>query len=102
MNIYLQLLLLSWVVVFVVDLSGFIASLSDWIGKPVRKPFSCSKCLTWWTGLILAAIEGYILDLRVWAFVAAMAFFTKAINNLAVQVLDLLTAIVDKIKLPKI
>ena len=99
MSIYLQLLLLTWVVVFVVDLSGFIGSLSEWIGKPIRKPFSCSKCLTWWTGLILAAIEGYILDLRVWAFVAALAFATPAVNNLAVQVLDLLKKIIDKIKI---
>ena len=99
MSIYLQLLLLSWVVVFVVDLSGVIVSLSDWMGRPVRRPFSCSKCLTWWTGLILSAIEGHILDLRVWAFVAALAFATPAINNLAVQVLDLLKKIIDKIKI---
>ena len=98
MSIYLHLLLLAWVVVFVVDLSGFITSLSGWIGRPVRKPFSCSKCVTWWAGLVLAAIEGRILDPCVWAYVAGLAFLTPVINNLAVSVLDLLTAAINKIK----
>ena len=101
MSIYLQLLLLAWVVVFVVDLSGVTASLGAWLGRPLRKPWSCSKCMTWWLGLVLAAVRDSILDPLVWAYVAALAFATPLLNNLAVAVFDLLAAIIDFVKLPK-
>ena len=53
MNPWTDLLLLSLVVVWIVDVSGWtdtwLGWLSRWLGHTVRevKPFSCSSCLSW-------------------------------------------------------
>lgn len=61
--IYVELIMLTVVVVFVVDTSGFMVStkskLTKWLGKPVTtlKPFDCSLCMVWWSGWIWAMIH---------------------------------------------
>lgn len=53
-----NLLMISFVICFIVDISGIIESiesaLSKWLkGKAqLPKPFNCSLCLTFWVGLI--------------------------------------------------
>lgn len=97
MSIYLQLLLLSWVVVFVVDLSGITDTVAGWLGrKALRKPWSCSLCLTWWCGLIWAAATG-CLSWAVVAYIAALAWCAKYLREILVCINDFILRIIHKI-----
>jgi len=79
MNPYTDLLLLTLIVVYVVDISGWtdawLGWLSRWLGRTVRefKPFSCSTCMTWWTGIVYAIATGRFC-IGILAYVALMSF----------------------------
>lgn len=105
MSIYVQLLLLWAVVVFIVDLSGFtdtiLRSVSRFTtrhGYPAVKslrPFTCSLCMTWWTGLAWAAIVGQF-SLPVVAYIAALAFLSVTLRELFIFVSETLTNAIAK------
>lgn len=97
MSIYLQLLLLAWVVVFIIDLSGVTASVSGWMGRQLRKPFSCSLCMTWWLGLVWSACAGSFAWPTV-AYVAALAYLTPVFGTVATGIRDLLLRLLNKIR----
>lgn len=86
MKPFVDILLLSLVVVWIVDLSGFTQSwmnaLSRWLNRQVRpvKPFACSLCMTWWAGIVYAVATGNF-TLSVVAFVALMAFLSFPISQ---------------------
>ena len=86
---YIDILFLSLVVVFVVDLSGFTESwlhaLSKWLGHQVSsfKPFSGSLCMTWWTGIIYAICTG-TFSLAVLAYIALIAFLSLPISEVLI------------------
>lgn len=61
MKIVYELFLIAIVLVFIIDLSGFMSSLKRAISKYLigiprddydLKPFGCSLCMTWWVCLI--------------------------------------------------
>ena len=89
MKPYLDILFITLVVVFVVDLSGFteswLAALSRWLGRRVNsfKPFSCSLCMTWWCGLAYALIT-HNFTLPIIAYVAGMAFLSFPIGEILI------------------
>lgn len=89
MKPYLDILLLSLVVIFIVDLSGFteawLAALSKWLGRTVRsvKPFSCSLCMTWWSGIVYLLVTGRFC-LPLLAYVALLAFLSLPISELLI------------------
>lgn len=108
MNIYVELLLTTVVVVFVVDLSGFTQTWKNALGRwlhldPYKiavKPFDCSLCMTWWTTLAVCLIEGRFTFLTV-AYCALLAFIAdvvasalRLVKDLAVKLIDIIT---DKI-----
>jgi hypothetical protein len=88
MNIYLQLLLITLVVVYIVDLSGWTATWLGWLSKftarygypPVTelKPFSCSQCMTWWCCLLWGLCTGHF-SLFLVAASAGFAFFSRTL-----------------------
>lgn len=89
MKPYIDLLFLAVIVVFIVDISGFTDSwldaLSKWIGHRVTgvKPFSCSLCMTWWSGIVYAlATRNFTLP--VIAYVALMAFLSLPISEVLI------------------
>ena len=77
---YINILLLTFIVVFIVDLSGFSDTLtgavSRWLHVPVRElpPFTCSLCMTFWVGLIYASFTDFTVP--VLAFVCLCAFLS--------------------------
>lgn len=89
MKPYTDILLLSLVVIFIVDLSGFtetwLAALSKWLGRTVRsvKPFSCSLCMTWWCGLAYAIITKTI-SIPIVAYIAALSYFSFTISQVLI------------------
>lgn len=64
MEIILNLIVIGIFWVFVVDYCGFVEEMERYLGvfsrskapKKIPKPFSCSLCMTWWTGLIYLLI----------------------------------------------
>lgn len=61
-----NLFLIGFISVFIIDYSGFIEEADKILTKVLKskyplhipKPFSCSLCSTWWTGLIYLLIAG--------------------------------------------
>lgn len=97
MNIYAQLLLIAWVVVFLIDLSGVTGSVAGWLGRErLRRPWSCSLCMTWWTCLAWAAVTGN-LSVPVIAFIAVLAWGAQYIRALAVALDDFIKRLINKI-----
>ena len=100
MNIYLELLLLTCLVVFIVDLSGWTQTWLGWLSKftarynlpPVTqlRPFSCSLCMTWWCCLAWALIRGEF-TLPVVAASAGYAFMSITIREVFIFIREALT-----------
>jgi hypothetical protein len=89
MNPWTDLLFLTLLVVFVVDLSGFtdawLGALSRWLGHTVTsfKPFTCSLCMTWWCGIIYLIVTGRFC-LPLLAYVALMAFLSLPFSEVLI------------------
>lgn len=98
--VYINILLIASVWVFLLDLSGawneITTMVSGWltngkVKKPFQlKPFSCSLCMTFWSGLVYLLCAGQ-LTLPNMAYVCLMAYMTPRIKDM-LQVLDSLLA----------
>lgn len=93
MSIYIELLLVTAVVVYIVALSGWTQAWLGWLSKFTAKhgygqvrqlrPFSCSQCMTWWCCLLWALIRGR-LSLPLVAYSGALAFFSITVENILI------------------
>ena len=90
-----DLLLLTAIIVFVVDLSGWSGTLLDllsrYLGKTVTdfKPFTCSLCMTFWGGLAYLLITNQV-SIPSLALVCAMAFLSRPMAELLQKINDIL------------
>ena len=98
----LNLLIIALLWVFVLDLSGFITELETTLQKKlkrkvlIKKPFSCSLCMTFWTGLIyLLATQAFTIPMI--GYVALLAFLTPVFNDMLLSIRELLIKIVNKV-----
>lgn len=97
----IDLLLLTLIIVFIIDLSGIIDELetilSKWLKGKVRipKPFSCSLCMTWWSGLIyILCMDNFTL---LWvATVALFAHLSGVLSTLLIWVRETLNWVIEK------
>lgn len=99
MSIYIQLLFVTLVVVYIVDLSGWTDTWLGWLSRfttrhgygPVKelRPFSCSLCMTWWVGLAWAWFQGS-LTLPVVAYIAGLSFFSLTLYELLIFIREVL------------
>lgn len=104
MNILGNLLIISWIIVYIVDLSGFredcqrliwrwlypnVTYKEDW----VLKPFFCSTCLVFWFGLLYICITGFTWYLA--GYICLLSFLTPVIKDLGILIRDLVTKIID-------
>jgi hypothetical protein len=95
MNPWTDLLLLTAIVVWSVDLSGWtdtsLGWLSRWLGRTVRsfKPFSCSLCMTWWTGIVYLVVTGRFCIPLV-AYVALLAFLAFPLSEIFIFIRETL------------
>lgn len=98
--IFLDLLMLTTVICFVIDVSGIVDSiesmLSRWRGKPCRliKPFSCSLCMSFWIGLIYILFNFSLFNLFLLTLIVTNA---EQITNMLVLFRMLINKIEDKI-----
>ena len=107
MNIYLELLLVSAVVFYVVDLSGFTQSWKEGLASLISggrtnrlrwsgRPFSCSLCMTWWCCLAWALFRGQ-LNLPVVAASAGFSAFSNTLYNLLIFIRESLTVLISRL-----
>ena len=104
MNIYVKIMLTAWLVVFVVDLSGFTQSWKAALGRWLHvdpsnlrcKPFDCSLCMTFWTTLAVTLIAGELSFVTV-AFCALCALFADTMATTTTLIKDAILATLDAI-----
>lgn len=101
-----DILLIAAVWVFILDVSGFwdeaSATVKGWLtGGLVKtpftlKPFSCSLCMTFWSGIVYLLIAGCI-SIPMLAWVCLCAMLTPRIADLLHLVSDILAKLFNKI-----
>lgn len=98
----INLIVISFMVVYVLDLSGFVDDgiqpfFRKHLGGTLRtKPFLCSQCMTHHIGLIYILITGNF-SVPMWGFVCLLAFLTPVTQNILVGIKELLLRISEKI-----
>lgn len=104
MKAYVDILLLSLVVTYIVDASGFTQSWRDLLARCLGTteqalrdlpPFDCSTCATWWAGLILTICQGTI-SFGTLAAVAAASLLATPAGQLMNNVRDWLSELASK------
>ena len=111
--LYINLLILTLIVVFIIDLSGFFPTIGRhlyrWIFDNKKEqpenfdwdyvsiffhPLKCSLCSTFWTGIIylLATSSFTILNL---GYVALLAFMTPVFKDALILLKDIITTIIN-------
>ena len=103
MNIYIDLLLVAFITIYVVDISGFTESWRSLVAtklhishlKPLP-PFDCSLCMTWWVCLIYALCTGH-LNLGTIAFAALLSHLSNPIGELMIFIREWMTHIIDRL-----
>ena len=102
MNVFANMFFATLIVVYIVDLSGWtdtwLGWLSRWLGHTVTslRPFSCSQCMAWWTGVLIAAVTGNFI-LPVIAFAALCGFMAEPLSQLLLAVRDIIIKQIAKI-----
>lgn len=98
-----DLLIITAVVVFIVDLSGFSDSLLTTANRIVRpygrkfsslKPFTCSLCSAWWLGLLYLLVTHRFTIAGI-GVVAACSLLTGVMANALMLAKDSLLALID-------
>lgn len=95
----LELLIITTIICFIIDISGIIESIEWWLSKwlkvncKIPKPFSCSLCMSFWIGIIWISIfEFTLFNLLFVCLFAALAEditgFIKIIKYLLNKVRD--------------
>lgn len=100
MNILTDLLLIQFITVNLIDLSGFIQEAEGILGKwlhiraHIPKPFSCSYCMTWWIGLTYLILTSNC-TLPYVSILLGLCFLTTTTGDVMHLIKDFLTKIVD-------
>lgn len=100
-----NLLLLTIIICFIIDLSGIVQSIKGLITRKILrfrnvelsiKPFDCSLCMTWWVGLSYILCIGEFGILGVF-LVAMFSFMSSNITVLLIAIKDLVGSLINKI-----
>lgn len=101
--IYLNIWLLSVIIVFIIDLSGIVESidnmLSRWMGYKCRlpKPFSCSLCMTFWSGLIYIIINNKF-SIPMVAYVSMVSLLTTVTESVLILLKELMIKLLEYVQ----
>lgn len=111
LTIIINIILLSTIIVFIVDLSGAIEHLAKPIVKhllriPIHKDITlplieCSLCVTWWTGLIyvccvsIANAFTFNQFLILVSVLALVSFLTPVIKDTLILIKDLIIRFIE-------
>lgn len=96
MGILIDILMIAWLCVFVIDCTTILPDFEDWVKSHRgwwcrtyrnRKPFTCALCMTWWLSLTWLVIND-CFTLPYIAFGALVAYLTPIIKAIAQLVVD--------------
>ena len=97
-----ELLLITALVVYIVDMSGFTESWKQFLFRHFKtntrsmKPFDCSQCMTWWSGILSLLISGTFTLPRL-CIVAGLAFLSNTIGQVFIFIREGVNVIIDKL-----
>lgn len=101
-----NLFYIAVICVCVIDISGFVNSVKSFIvriltngklrGSFTLKPFDCSLCMTFWSGLIYLFIVSNVSILNI-MILLLISISTPLIQDVIRTILDLMTRVVIKI-----
>lgn len=101
--VLVNLLLIQFIIVNLIDISGFIAELEGMLAKwlniksaRIPKPFSCSYCSTWWVGLLYLLFTGN-LTLYYVAFLLLLCSLTVITKEIIYAVYDILLKVIKTV-----
>ena len=100
---FLELLILTVIICYLIDLSGIIGSVKWFIwkkickgiGRPV-KPFECSLCMTFWIGLIFLILTAQLSLINV-LMVCLLSFLSKNVTGLLRWIQEALVALEERL-----
>ena len=100
MEVILNLVIIGFFWVFVLDYAGFVNELERYFGvfsrskapKKIPKPFSCSLCMTFWTGIVYLLIINQLSFLNLF-FVVINCSLTKVYLHIIYTVRDFIDRI---------
>lgn len=102
----INLFILTCIIVFIIDLSGFVDEivkrLYDKYIKvgdyhtliPKLKPFTCSLCLSFWVGLIYLLVTSQFTIMMI-GYVCLLAFLSPIIGDIFILLKDILNKIIN-------
>ena len=99
---YIDLFEITIIVVIIVDISGFIDSIKNLIGKVLGinnvklKPLDCSFCVNWWLSLAYLLITNE-LSITAVMVTLLLSTMTPVIGDLIYLIRDLIGKIINKI-----
>ena len=104
----LNLIYIAVILVFIIDYSGVITSIEDFASRTashagrkihirIPKPFSCSLCSMWWSGLIYIILTGNF-SFKSLAIVALISASTIIIADIMDFIRDLALTIISKLR----
>ena len=105
----IELILIQLIIVFIIDLSGVVDSIKLFISKHLTKnkivttnfsikPFDCSLCSTWWTGLIYLLIC-HSFTIPYIALVALLSYLTPLSSSILLLIKDLAIFLINKLNM---
>lgn len=98
----LELLLITTIICFIIDISGIIESMEWWLSKwlkvpcKIPKPFSCSLCMSFWIGIIWISIFEFTLFNLL--FVCLFAMMSEEITQILSTIKYLIHRLIDWIR----
>lgn len=100
----INLIVITFVIVYVIDISGFIQDgIEPMLARffhvhqvRLKKPWNCSRCQTLWIGLLYILLTGHLTILSA-GFVFMLSYATPIFNNLEIAMLDLMIKLTNKI-----
>lgn len=98
----LELLLITTIICFIIDISGIIESIEWWLSKwlkvncKIPKPFSCSLCMSFWIGIIWISIFEFTLFNLL--FVCLFAMMSEEITQILSTIKYLIHRLIDWIR----
>lgn len=99
----MELVFISFLIVYIIDLSGFIDNLKEFLWNRLYrvkynpnwriKPFDCSLCTTWWVGLIYILFTGFSFHRLL--LIALLSFLTPQIKDLLLALQRVIQEIIN-------
>ena len=98
----LNLLIITLMIVYVLDISGFVDDgiqpffRKHFKGQLKTKPFLCSLCMSHWIGLLYIIITG-TFSIPMWGYVCLLSLLTPVFYNLLIGLREFLLKITSNV-----